>query len=291
MKKFLLFIALSFYSINYSQSKVARWNSFNTSTASYPRLATEVNNNVSAANLNFSNCILENDSRTVIAPSITPTFNADTSPYIEFNLTLSGIVDFDRFVLPGIGINGSNIYTLSLRWNIDNYASSLGTFILNNNGYSRSSVDLNALNSVGASNVTFRIYFYGGTSTTTAYFFVYGNNYSSPDNTPLIYASNTGSDFNVGSFIIFGNSILANEKFDDNTAFKIFPNPSNGIYTISADANTTVEIFDLVGKSILVQKNNMGQTTLNLSQYTAGMYLAKITNQNNETKIVKLIKQ
>ena len=77
----------------------------------------------------------------------------------------------------------------------------------------------------------------------------------------------------------------------DVDAFKIFPNPSNGIYTITADANTTVEIFDIVGKSILVQKNTMGQTTLNLSQYTAGMYMAKITNQNNETKTVKLIKQ
>ena len=71
----------------------------------------------------------------------------------------------------------------------------------------------------------------------------------------------------------------------------VYPNPSNGIYTITADANTTVEIFDIVGKLILSQKNTMGQATINLSQYTAGMYLAKITNQNNQTKTVKLIKQ
>ena len=86
------------------------------------------------------------------------------------------------------------------------------------------------------------------------------------------------------------SNVLSATSFDAGV-FKIFPNPSNGIYTIIANANTTVEIFDIVGKSILVQKNNIGQTTLNLSQYTAGMYMAKITNQNNETKTLKLIKQ
>ena len=215
---------------------------------------------------------------------MTTAFNATTSPYIEFNLTLSGLVDFDRFVLPGVA--GSNAYTLSLRWSIDNYATSLGSFTINTGfNYTRTSVDLNALNSVNAGNVTFRIYFYGGTVSTSQYLFVTISNATSPDNTPASYASTSGA------FKIFGTSILANEKFDDNTVFKIFPNPSNGIYTITADANTTVEIFDIVGKSILVQKNNIGQTTLNLSQYAAGMYLAKITNQNNETKTVKLIKQ
>lgn len=56
MKKLLLIIALSFYSINYSQNLVANWLEFTPTTASYPRAATAVTGNVSAVNLNFSNC-------------------------------------------------------------------------------------------------------------------------------------------------------------------------------------------------------------------------------------------
>ena len=285
MKKLLLIIALSLYSTNYAQTRVASWTSFNTGTATYPLSTNTTGGNVTAGNLKFSNCVLPNDGRTFVRPNSTTLFDAATSPYIEFDLTLNGLVSFDRFVLSGA--SGPTDHIVSLRWSVDNYATNLGNFTLRPfSDYTLTSVDLDALPSQNAGNVRFRIYFYGGASG-LLFAFVEYQNHSSPDNTPLLYVPT----FNSHAFQIFANTILANEKFDDNTAFKIFPNPSNGIYTITADANTTVEIFDIVGKSILVQKNNIGQTILNLSQYTAGMYLAKITNQNNQTKTVKLIKQ
>lgn len=288
MKKLVLITILTTSFLSYAQNRVAAWSNFNPATASYPLLATATNGNVTAGNLNFSNCALENDSRTFIRPNITSaSFNSVTSPYVEFNLTLNGPVDFDRFVLPGIA-SFSTAFTVSLRWSVDNYNTNLGVFTLNSGAdYTLTSVDLDALDTVPAGNVTFRIYFYNGVSATNIYAFVNGMTYTSPDNTPSFYVSNG----NILAFQIFANTLLSSATFEDNTTFKVFPNPSNGIFTIESDTNTTIEVIDLIGKQILIQNGTIGSSELNLSHVNAGTYFVKVTNENFQTKTIKLIKQ
>lgn len=60
--------------------------------------------------------------------------------------------------------------------------------------------------------------------------------------------------------------------------FKIYPNPSNGLFSVEipADAvqNSSMSIFDLTGKIILSQNNiSKNKLTLDLSSKRAGMYL------------------
>lgn len=288
MKKLLLISILTTSLFNYAQDRVAAWSSFNTATVTYPLSATAAAGNVTAGNLNFSNCVLQNDGRTFIRPNITSaSFNSTTSPYVEFNLTLNGPVDFDRFVLPGCA-SFSTAFTVSLRWSVDNYDTNLGVFTLNSGAdYTLTSVDLDALDTVPAGNVTFRIYFYNGVSSSNLYAFVDGMTYTSPDNTPTSYVSNG----NTLAFQIFANTVLSSTTFEDNTTFKVFPNPSNGIFSIESNTNTTIEVFDLIGKQILSQNGNMGNSELNLSHVSAGTYFVKVTNDNKQTKTIKLIKQ
>jgi len=71
----------------------------------------------------------------------------------------------------------------------------------------------------------------------------------------------------------------------------VYPNPSNGVFTVEAQNNATVTVFDVLGKQIASQKITVGTATLNLSSFTAGIYFAKITTENNQTQTVKLIKE
>jgi hypothetical protein len=47
----------------------------------------------------------------------------------------------------------------------------------------------------------------------------------------------------------------------------------------------------MVGKQIITQKVAIGTATVNLSSFTAGVYFAKITTEDNQTQTVKLIKE
>jgi hypothetical protein len=73
--------------------------------------------------------------------------------------------------------------------------------------------------------------------------------------------------------------------------YKIYPNPSNSIFTIEIDKNALIEVYDLVGKQIVTKNIFTGTNTLDISSYENGVYFAKITNTDNQTQTVKLIKE
>jgi len=73
--------------------------------------------------------------------------------------------------------------------------------------------------------------------------------------------------------------------------FAVYPNPSNGVFNIEAPTSATITIYDMIGNQVSTQKAAIGTATVNLSSFTAGMYFAKITAENNQTQTVKLIKE
>jgi hypothetical protein len=84
---------------------------------------------------------------------------------------------------------------------------------------------------------------------------------------------------------------LGINDFDFNSKLLIYPNPSNAIFNIDIDSNATIEVFDLVGKQILTKKIELGTTQLDMTNYNTGMYLLKVTNTDNQTKTMKIVKQ
>lgn len=112
---------------------------------------------------------------------------------------------------------------------------------------------------------------------------------------------------NTVSVVIDGNSTGSNRvKFDDLTytcysalsvdefnieSIKLHPNPVKNNLTVDLKLNidTTIEIFDILGKS--VYRNTLNKTgTINLQALKTGIYIVKIS-QNNATTTKKLIKE
>jgi trimeric autotransporter adhesin len=84
---------------------------------------------------------------------------------------------------------------------------------------------------------------------------------------------------------------LGTNDFEFNSKLSVYPNPSNTIFNIDIDSNATIEVYDLVGKQILTKKIELGTSQLDMSNYNTGMYLLKVTNADNQTKTMKIVKQ
>lgn len=68
--------------------------------------------------------------------------------------------------------------------------------------------------------------------------------------------------------------------------FNVFPNPTNGIISISGENFTDVEIRDMAGNLICSGKHKI----LDISDQPSGTYFVKISN-NEQTEIKKIIKK
>lgn len=97
---------------------------------------------------------------------------------------------------------------------------------------------------------------------------------------------------NVDDFVISG--VLANENFELNS-ISIYPNPSNGIFTVNlGEINPSlIEVYDISGKIILSKKdfkNNNFETTIDLSSASQGVYFVKIVEDKQQI-VKRIIKQ
>jgi hypothetical protein len=89
----------------------------------------------------------------------------------------------------------------------------------------------------------------------------------------------------------FDLTTLGNKDFDFNSKVSVYPNPFKDAISINLDANAKIEIYNLSGAIIYNKKINSGTSLLNLSNNASGMYLMKITTENNESKTVKILKE
>ena len=91
------------------------------------------------------------------------------------------------------------------------------------------------------------------------------------------------------TFIIVDNTISTSTTNDPVLTAKtnISPNPAQSLIQINTeDLNTeTIEIFDAFGQSILQQKAQFGQTTVDISTLSSGMYMVYIRTE--EGMVVK----
>lgn len=62
------------------------------------------------------------------------------------------------------------------------------------------------------------------------------------------------------------------------TELSIYPNPSNGVFTIelSKDTKTSIEVYDVLGKMVKSYEQNGLKSTLDLSGYPKGIYMVKM---------------
>lgn len=64
----------------------------------------------------------------------------------------------------------------------------------------------------------------------------------------------------------------------------IFPNPSNGKFTLTSNISTSglIEVYSLTGAKVFVQNvSSLAKTNVDVSQQSQGIYLVKIANATN----------
>ena len=88
-----------------------------------------------------------------------------------------------------------------------------------------------------------------------------------------------------------------NEVNQPNTAFSIYPNANNGIFTVKiANSylpidNTEFKIYDVLGKEIYSAPVNAIETQINLSNQAKGMYFIKLLKNNADLGSQKVLIQ
>ena len=90
----------------------------------------------------------------------------------------------------------------------------------------------------------------------------------------------------------FNDQTVSLNETTEELALSIYPNPTLGDLSINlADNVSSIKIFDVTGK-IVAEENNLlaGNHQLNLTKLKAGVYFLKVS-ANQETKVVRLIKQ
>jgi len=103
----------------------------------------------------------------------------------------------------------------------------------------------------------------------------------------------TISNWKLGSTITSGNTCttLSNSDFENVTNVNIYPNPSTGVFNIDVEENISVEIYDILGKSVANQKLTIGSNSIDIANLESGIYVLKVVNSNGINKSFKLIKK
>ena len=93
-------------------------------------------------------------------------------------------------------------------------------------------------------------------------------------------------------FIIYDNiKVTAGNSGVNNIVsnnVSLYPNPATDLLNVTVKENSTFELIDITGKTVL---NRMieGTSTINISRLSSGMYLAKVTSESGVTEISKVL--
>jgi len=97
------------------------------------------------------------------------------------------------------------------------------------------------------------------------------------------------------SLLLSGNNLtLGTNDYVLSNSLSIYPNPNNGVFTVSFDSNVSnssenvkVDIYDISGrivyKNIFANNSSQFNETINLTDVSSGVYLASISQGNNKT--------
>ena len=124
-------------------------------------------------------------------------------------------------------------------------------------------------------------------------FYTTGTWFNLMDNSPF-NVTNTTAPISLapGQFKVFGDytATLANDSFEVMNNVVLFPNPSSSFFTTNTNVNQ-IEIFSITGQLVKKFENRSSGYQFNISDLNQGVYLVKVTDENNREKTMKLIKQ
>jgi hypothetical protein len=77
----------------------------------------------------------------------------------------------------------------------------------------------------------------------------------------------------------------------DNNSFAIYPNPNNGVFSVSVKGEpiSSLNVLDVTGKSIFTKDASSINESIDISKYPAGVYILQV-NQAGKTKTLRFSK-
>ncbi|MFH6992853.1 glycosyl hydrolase family 8 [Flavobacterium sp. FlaQc-48] len=85
----------------------------------------------------------------------------------------------------------------------------------------------------------------------------------------------------TGNFYLPPTATLSTGDFDiEKSTVTLYPNPSSDKFTVFAPENSVILVISPQGKIISEQRSTTENTEINLANYSSGLYLIKITNEN-----------
>ena len=94
----------------------------------------------------------------------------------------------------------------------------------------------------------------------------------------VVYSSSGDYGSGVGASFISDGVLGINDNVFNNLV--IYPNPASSILNIDNAENSTIEVYDLLGRVILSRTNISLKEQLNVSTLNSGTYLIRISNEN-----------
>ena len=105
-----------------------------------------------------------------------------------------------------------------------------------------------------------------------------------------------------GNFAMYGDSVqvtytiggincfLGTNEIQTSLAYSVYPNPVNDVLNISiTENNTSITIFDIVGKNVSEMELVNGNNTLNIENLNSGIYFYSIKRNVNVIESKKLV--
>ncbi|HET8809324.1 MAG TPA: T9SS type A sorting domain-containing protein [Flavobacteriaceae bacterium] len=98
------------------------------------------------------------------------------------------------------------------------------------------------------------------------------------DGTQLFYSN---GDYGSGASREFGsNGILGIDPAEFQNEISVYPNPTHDNLFIANAENASIEIFNVLGKRIVVQSDIASNEQINVSNLQTGTYFIRITSEN-----------
>lgn len=131
------------------------------------------------------------------------------------------------------------------------------------------------------------------------------NNYSIiPGATDSIFfAADTGTyaciitnavcaDTSVCAYINHFGTVTGLDELGNVFTYSIAPNPTNGSVQISSSFNQLhIEVYNALGVKVFEKRTDSGITSCNLTEFDAGIYLIRMSNENGQIITDRIIKQ
>jgi hypothetical protein len=93
----------------------------------------------------------------------------------------------------------------------------------------------------------------------------------------------------IDDIVVTGSVITGIEEQENSGLFNIYPNPSNGNFSIENDGNLSrITVYDLAGKCIYATEGVIMEKA-ELSGFNPGMYIVRIKTNDDKTFTRKIV--